>query len=195
MGPLLTRTEPRWRWAAAGAVALAVLLALVLLPRSWWDAIWPRGRLRPVAATPAPAALTVVEVVTVPPPRAVAARPDSTMPTTAGPVADAAWWDRAWHARVAADLAPPVRTLPDSLIPGFLRDLWGSRATVDLILAAPDSVVQARLWLLVEQERVAASDVGGLFTAIARARSFADMKSREAAIFDEFLPASVPVPR
>src|SRR6056297_624636 len=132
MGPLIVRTEPRWRWAAAWVAALAMLLGLTLLPRPWWEAIWPRGRLRP-------------EVAAVRPPRTVLTRPDSTVPIAAGPVADSAWWVRAWQARVAADFSPPVPALPDSLIPTPLRDLWGARAAVDLILATPDSVVRARL--------------------------------------------------
>jgi len=195
MGPLIVRTEPRWRWAAAWVAALAMLLGLTLLPRPWWEAIWPRGRLRPVAAAEAPVAFSVVEVAEVRPPRTVLTRPDSTVPIAAGPVADSAWWVRAWQARVAADFSPPVPALPDSLIPTPLRDLWGARAAVDLILATPDSVVRARLWLLVEAEDLAASDVAGLFAAIARARAHADRRSREADIFDEFLPSTVPVTR
>ncbi len=99
MEPLILRTEPRWRWVAAWGVALAGLLVLVLLPGSWWEAIWPRGRLRPVAATEAAATFTLVEPARVRPPRGVVARPDSSATAVADPVADAAWWDRAWQAK------------------------------------------------------------------------------------------------
>jgi len=194
MPALVSRDRPRWTWPVAWSLALASLVLVALLPQRWWNAVWPDGRLAARATEPPPAAFELVELAPGRPPSPIES--DESPPTAPTPprAPEAAWWEVGFRARIVADFAaPPV--LPDSLLPRPLLELWGARATTELILAAPDSAVHAQLWWLVQEERLAASDLGGLFTAIARARAYADLRSREAAMFDEFLNETVPVPR
>jgi hypothetical protein len=188
----LTTRQPAWTWPASLGGAVLVLLLLAAVPLSWWRALAFGPSLRERAA-PAPVSdLRLLELPAVAPPPPVAAAPAQDPPPRDLPDQDAAWWRQAWDGRLAADLRP-LRALPDSLLPPALVAVWGVRPTVELILATPDSAVAARLWRLVESERLTRDDLDGLFTAIARARAFQDLKSREAAMYGEFRFETVPV--
>lgn len=176
--------NPRWLWPVSCSLAATVLLALVAMPAGWWDALWPDGRLRhrdAGRADRAPLQLLSVAVVPARPPVRVADPADDPPPPTRW--RDARWWDEAWNARIEPLASPPA--LPDTLPPTPLRLLWGEQATVEFILGQPDSVVARRLWRLVQTEQLGRDDLDGMFSAIAKARSYADMKRREAAMFDE----------
>jgi hypothetical protein len=187
-------TRPRPAWARAWVLTAAVLAAIWLAPTSWWERLWPDGRLRGVGA-PAPAPPLVIQRVEIVTPPAVVEPVPADQPEAPRPEPEPRWWTDAWNARIVADRASQRAAAADSLLPGPLRDLFGAQATVAMILATPDSVVTARVWRLVQQEQLSASDADGIFEAIARARAYADLRSREAAMFDEFLHETVPVPR
>jgi hypothetical protein len=196
MPALLLRPRPRWTWPLAWSLAALVVALALAIPESWWWLLVPdRPILVTRAAGPAPA-LRLLELEVITPPPVIEAAPERPQdrPRPEPPL-DPDWWTRGWNARIVGDLPATGPALPDSLLPRPLLELLGARAALDLVLSQPDSVVQAQLWWLVEEERLARDDLDGLFTAVARARSYADKMSREAAMYDEFLLETVPVPR
>ncbi len=196
MSALLPHRPPRWTWPVAWSTAALLVLAALLVPESWWWLLVPDRDLGRHAASEVPTVLELMDLeIQFPPPEVVVTpEPDTLKRPEPEPHVDPDWWTHSWNARIVADMAP-AQTLPDSLLPSPLLDILGARATVELVLMQPDSLVQARIWWLAKEERYTRDDVDGLFSAIARARAYADMKQREAAMFDEFINETVPVSR
>lgn len=169
---------------------------LWMLPTAWWSAIWPRGVLRQLES-PRLALREIVlfeyEIRRSPPPVAVV-RDDTRTEAADDPADDPDWWWQSWRVRIAVDFGTSHATIPDTLIPLPLQDLLGARATLDLILASPDSVIQARIWELVAEGGLRLDDVSGMFESVARARAYVDMQRRQAATFGEFGADQVRVP-
>jgi hypothetical protein len=194
MPALLPPRRCPWTWPASLAGAVCLLLVLLALPAAWWDQLWPgrlpAGRQR---AAPAHQTLRLVEVSVLPPAAAAPLAVTTEPPDHESPLAD--WWQSAWLPGPAAAV-PRARLLaltpPDSLA-APLRLLLDTRATVETILAVPDSVIAACLWWLEETASLTADDRDGFYTRIARARAYADLKSREAAMFGEFQFETVPI--
>lgn len=190
----LTPRRDAWTWPASLGGAALSLLILLLLPPAWLRFMLPDRGLRPPLSRPLEPHLRVVELAPASLPPIITPVPSE---QTAAPPAvpvwdDDEWWHRAWHGRLAQDLRP--RTLrPDSLPSPILTTLLSAGMDLDLILATPDSVIEARLWRLVQTEQLARNDLDGLFSAIARARAYADLKSREAAMYNEFINETVPI--
>jgi hypothetical protein len=195
MPALSVSRRPAWVWPASCSGALLALLLLLLVPAPWWRALWSLQSLRALPARERAADFVVLDVPPVRPPPPIAAAPDE----SDSPAAlerlwqrDPDWWEAAWRGRLIVDQRP-APSVSDTLLPAPLLALLGSRAAVELVLAMPDSAVTARLWWLVQQERLTYNDLDGIFTAIARARAYADLKSREAAMYGEFMFETVPV--
>ncbi len=167
---------------------------MLAVPESWWWLLIPDGR---PAGEPGPSLTPALELVDIEirrPPPPVVRVPDDTPPRrTQEATVDAAWWTDAWNIRISADLAAPAAR--DTVLSRPVLDLLAAGPSVDAILARPDTVIEARLWQLVQEHTLARDDARGIFTAIAKARAYADMKSREAAMFDEFALETVPVTR
>ena len=198
MSALLPHHRPGWIWPSAWFAAAVLVVLATLVPHAWWWLLIPDRNLTDSSPSSFGPTFELVELEVVAPPPVVLVTRDleKTDPLAPEPHLDPDWWTRSWDARIDADLARRRSTLPDSLLlPQPLLDIWGAQATVELILAQPDSVVQARIWRLVQAEELTRDDADGLFSAIARARSYADMKSREAAMYDEFIFETVPVPK
>jgi hypothetical protein len=196
MTALLPRRSWPWTWPLAWSGAALALLAFVLAPAAWWWPLTARRGLGRVREPALPPHLHLVELEVLRAPPAIVATPAE--PPQRRPPAvhvDPAWWTRGWNARLVPWAAATPPAVPDTLLPRPLLDLLGARAGLDLVLAQPDSAVEARLWWLAEEERLGRDDLDGVFSATARARALADLKSREAAIFDEFILETVPVPR
>jgi len=192
MSALLPHHRPPWVWPASLAGGALLLVVAMLVPASWWWLLIPDRELRHDQEAPAMLALQLMEEVVLPPPALVEEVMDIEEPEEEPVLVDPQWWTHAWEARLESHHTYTT-LLPDSLVPTPLLDIYGAQATLDLILAAPDSLVQANLWQLVQEESLSRNDLNGLFSAIARARSYADMKQREAAMFDEFMFETVPV--
>ena len=199
MSALLPNDRPRWMWPASLAGALVLLVVAVLLPDAWWSWLWPSatGGRPPVA--PSPAGDPITWTIVLPPPVIeVVPEPADTAPATDDHDLDwlpADWWQTAWHDAAAIGWPRRVIDLPDALLPVPLVVLMGTQATLDLILAAPDSAVAAVIWRLEQTASLTRDDRDGLYTAIARARAYAYLKSREAAMYGEFLLETVPITR
>ena len=196
MPALLPHRRPDWIWPSAWfAVGLLVVLA-TLVPEAWWWLLIPDRDLTDSSSPIFGPAFELVDLeVAPPPPVVVVVDLERAEPLASVPHLDPDWWNHAWNVRIDADLGRRSAALPDSLLPQPLLDIWGAQATVALILAQPDCVVQARIWRLVQAEELTRNDADGMFSAIAKARSYADMKSREAAMYDEFIFETVPVPK
>ncbi|MEZ4389207.1 MAG: hypothetical protein R3D98_16805 [Candidatus Krumholzibacteriia bacterium] len=189
------RERVRWIWPVSWALAGLVLVALGLMPARWWDALWPSGRLRArQEARAVPPPLVLLELDVAPPPPVIVAVEDPPRGDPEPPPPDARWWTQAWTLRVDADLGRGLPAAADTLFMTPLRELWGAGATVERIIAEPDSVVEARLWQLVSEQRLARNDVAGIFAALAKARAYVDLKRREAAMYGEFGPDQIRVP-
>jgi len=187
--------RPRWIWPATAAGTLLLLGLALLVPEAWWYLLVPDRPLRALHTAGPEITFEGANVEVIAPPPVIETLPADERTAPLPPPPEPDWWTDAWNVRIDADLGRRAPALPDSLIPAPLRELIGAQATVALILAAPDSVVEARLWQLVEEERLGRNDLDGLFAAIARARAYADLKSREAAMYDEFIFETVPVPK
>jgi len=189
--------RPRWTWPVAWSITLVLGIGAMLVPESWWWLLIPDRDLEHRRGQVSPPAMQLVELEVVAPPPEIAAVPDPEPEDETEPEIhlDPDWWTRSWSARIVSDFAPAHAAVPDSLLPRPLLDILGAQATVDLVLSQPDSAVQARIWWLVQEEELTRDDLDGLFSAIARARAYADMRQREAAMFDEFINETVPVPR
>jgi hypothetical protein len=196
MPALMPRPRPAWIWPSSLGAALCLLASLLLVPSAWWQRLWPgrlprSGDVRPAEA----AAWPVIEVILAPPDVAPIDEPSSPRPE---PPADADWWWSAWR-ESAAPVAVAIRRRPAAAagaptVDDLLR-IPGVRPLVSAILAAPDSLVAQRIWRLEQTLELGRDDRAGLYTAIARARSYADLKSREAAMYGETTVLTVPVTR
>jgi len=177
---------------------LLLLWLATLVPASWWALLVPDQPLRATVAAGPEVDFMIEDLEVGPAPPAIEIAGAGEEPAPPARHLDPDWWTRAWNARIVFDRLPapaPAPALPDTLVPPVLVGLLGLEASREFILAAADSVVEARLWQLVQEERLRLTDLDGLFTAIARARAYADMKSREAAMYGEFMFETVPVPR
>ncbi len=186
MPALLPHDRPRWVWPASLLATLVLGILALFVPEAWWWLLVPDKTLRAPAREITPAAFELVELeIRRPPPVIETASGDAVV--SEEPVfVDTDWWNRAWEYRIEADLSRAGTAIPDTLLPAALLEIYGAGATLDLILASPDSVVEARLWQLVQEDELRRDDLDGVFAAIAKARAFADLKAREAAMYDEF---------
>lgn len=186
-----TRRPP---WLASWLLTAALLAALISLPSTWWDAIWPDGRLADHDGTMAAAAsFELVEVEVVIPRVEVVERQvvDRQEPT---PRPEPDWWTGAWNVRVAGLPEQLQRARQDTSPAAPLAVLRDANAAVATLLARPDSTIDARLWQLVTEEQLGRRDWNGFYAAVAKARAYLDLKQREAAMFNEFGADQVRVP-
>ena len=196
MPALLRPVRSRWIWPASFGGAALVLLLVFMMPVAWWRLLAPPRALHAACGRPDEPDLRIVELAVVRPiPEIREVLEDRPLREPDSLPLDPEWWQEAWHGRFADDLHAPAAASPDSCLPPVLAAILNSRADLDLILDAPDSVIEARLWRLAQVEKLTRNDLEGFYSAIARARAYADLKSREAAMYGEFLNETVPVSR
>jgi len=185
-----------WLWPACWLATLALLVGLCLVPRRWWDRILPRGDLRPpTVSSLATVPLRGVELEILPAPPALATVPDREAPPEPLPAwRDASWWDRAWEVRITTDLATRSVPADADTVPWDLLAAWELPLDDVAALALTDSVLALRIWEMALEESLDLSHLRAYFHAIGRARMYADLKSREAAMYDEFQFEEVMVP-
>ena len=193
-GLYLRRRGNPWRWPVAVLVTCSLFLGgLFFTPDAWID--WfmnPRdsvrladGRaVRPwLVLVPPP----VIEVIRAPTVEPVDRRPPG---EPAPEMAD--WWRRGWRIRVAETASRDLRPSAEDSTRYLLTSLG---LAPDLARRArPDSILAARLILLRRQESYRFDELKPYFEAMTRARAYADLHSRVADMYDNFLAQEIMVP-
>jgi hypothetical protein len=190
------RRDP-WKWPACIGLTFALLLGVVfLVPASWIEAFFSplsftermeRQRAGPwLAIMPPPVVESVTDREPVPP----AADPEEDPPVDHR---DPDWWSRGWVIQAT---------------PRGSQDNSGKAAddSVTILLAAlgverdfmararPDSVLAARIFLLQVEDSFRFDEMKPYLTAMARARDYADIMSRAADMYDDFLRQEIMTP-
>ncbi len=123
------------------------------------------------------------------PPREVPEPPTRPVPATPPPNE---WWQEGWRIRVAEASADVLRPTPaDSVV--FLLTTLGLPQDL-LARARPDSVLEARLLLMVRKDAFRFDELKPYFGALTRARAHADLQSRVADMYDHHLASQIMVP-
>ncbi len=186
-----------WKWLVSIGLAVGLMLAAALwLPRSWLSFLLAPRDLIEQYETAAPDHWLVL----VPPPVIEVIIPETDElpePETPPPPTlhhDPRWWQDGWAAVTANDqalFAPVVPTLTDTL-QLLLTELG---LGVDSITQArPDSLLAARLFLLQLEDGFRYEELKPYFESVTRARTYADINSRAADMYDEPLAQDIVVP-
>ena len=183
-----------WRWPVVIAVALGLVVAgFIGTPQSWIDSFLTPGRPGQGRRTNQPRPWLVL----MPPPE-IMVQPSRTRIVTADepesrePVPTADWWREGWRIRIAAaplSVARPsaidsVRFLLESL--GLQQDL--------AVRSRPDSLLAVRLLMLRREDAYGFDALKPYLEAMTRARAYADIHSRAADMYDDFLASEIMVP-
>jgi hypothetical protein len=192
----MLRHQPRppSPWGACTLAVAALLLLLLLVPAAWWRTLWLSTRPA-LDASRIPAVATDFTVLEIAAPRTVEAVVPADEKERERPrdLPDAAWWDHGWDVRVRSDLLGGPATAAADTTPWARLGALGLPTSLQAALTVPDSVLAARIWELVWEDRVDLSQLADYFRAIGRGRAYADLRSREAAMFGEFLFETVPI--
>ena len=193
-GVFLHRRGSPWRWPAATALALALVLTGILgTPRSWIDSfLAPHGPGHRFDREPPRPWLVLMpppEIVvrSVPPGRAPVVPLELPEPP---PVA--AWWRAGWRIRVAATPLRSPRPTPVDSAHFLLQSLGLDRELA--VRTRPDSLLAIRLLLLQREDAYRFDELKPYFEAMTRARAYADIQSRAADMYDDFLAGEIMVP-
>ena len=189
------RSDP-WKWPFVILVTVGFWLPVVfLVPRDWYDFLFastrPLDQINPSTAGPwlalVPPPEIEVAAETEPEPRRRPPEPPPVAP-------DPDWWTRGLRVRAVTALRGPDPATPT------LRD------TLDVIMkelgivgeltrfTKPDSVLAAALILLEREDSFRFDELKPYLTAVSRSRAYADIMSRAADMYDEFLGREIMVP-
>ncbi len=194
------RTRNPWKWPLCLGVALSLLLlGVFLIPRSWIFLLprnLPRGH-RPdgvpggswLVLTPPPEIEVEIQRPEPDPDESRVIREIS-----AGPDPD--WWRRGVQVRIAADgprpeAGPKHAAVQDSV--HAVLEMLGAPPDF-LTRSRPDSLLAARLFALKVSDGFAFDQWKPYLAAMARAHDYADIMSRAADMFDDFLSRKIMVP-
>jgi hypothetical protein len=190
------RRDP-WKWPACIGLTVALLLTVVfLVPASWIAAFFSPLSLAErmereragswLAVLPPPVVESVADREPVPP----APDPDDVPPIDHR---DPDWWSRGWVVQ-ATPHGPEdnVRKAADDSVTILLAALGVERDF--MARARPDSVLAARIFLLQVEDSFRFDEMKPYLTAMARARDYADIMSRAADMYDDFLRQEIMTP-
>ena len=189
------RRDP-WKWPVCIGSTLAMfLVAVFLLPQSWIDAFFsPLSLVERLQRERGPEWLVIlpplpVEVVSDHQPETPAPRPDPARPQVHR---DPDWWARGWRIRTSP-VAPVVvpRAAADS-VAILLAALGVERDFMSR--ARPDSVLASRLFLMQLEDSFRFDEMKPYLGAMTRARAYADIMSRVADMYDDFLATEIMTP-
>lgn len=188
-----TRNHPL-KWALSVGLALLLVWGVFfVVPASWVEALFAPRPHKIATGAPAPPPWLVL----VPPPEILIEDrpPDPQEPPRPPrqpvwePPAD--WWHRGVGVAIVADSLPVARVpRPDSL--RLALEGWRLPAGV---LALPDSALQQTLALWQIQDSLFPENWKPLWLARGKQWHKADIKSREADMYDEHLQSQIMVPR
>jgi hypothetical protein len=191
-GLFLRRRGHPARWPLSLLLALMLLVALLGTPRAWLHALLgarDEGARRP-PADPRP------WLVLVRPPEIVVGADRRDPPVAPPPpppaVAPADWWREGLRVRIAADLVRAPRATADDSVRYLLQTLGLPPDPAALV--RPDSQLAVRLLLLRRQDDFRFDALKPYLGALTRARAYADIQSRAADMYDQFLGREIMVP-
>lgn len=181
------------RWPLSALVAFMLLGLLWGTPRNWIDSFLGMRdggrRTGPVDRRP--------WLVLVPPPEVEVqpgrdVPPPPVEPPTVALPPPADWWRSGLRVRIAEDRQPARRLTAADSARHLLLSLGLPADTA--ALARPDSQLARRLLLLQREDTFRFDALKPYFGAMTRARAYADLQSRVAHMYDDFLKQEIVVP-
>ncbi len=181
-----------WRWPFAVGVALALATVLFLyFPVSWINVFFSGRDFLDPARKPAPEEWLVLSP---PPAVTVEVEPEPGPRKRENPVVpeDPRWWLEGWRVKTGTalvrDLAPSPADSAATLLTmlGLDEDF--------LQQARPDSVLASRLILLRVEDSMDLTEIKPYLEAMTRSRAYADILSRAADMYDDFLDFTIMTP-
>jgi len=187
------RRDP-WKWPVCIGVTVAVVLAtLFLLPQGWIDAFFS-----PLSLVERLEREQFSRWMVIMPPPPVESVPDShpvtRLPDTAQqePHRDPDWWSRGWRVMTAPDTPGPRPRASIDSVAILLTALGVERDFMTRV--RPDSVLASRLFLMQVEDSFRFDGLKPYLQAMARSRDYADIMSRAADMYDNFLATEIMTP-
>lgn len=190
------RPDP-WKWPACIGLTGAFFLALVfLVPASWIAAFFSPLSLAERMDREQEASWMVI----LPPPQVEVVsdfHPEPPQPETPEDPPpqhqDPDWWSRGWVIQASPEAVAPQgrQTAADSV--AILLTALGVERDF-MTRAKPDSVLAAKLFILQVEDSFKFDELKPYLTAMARARDYADIMSRAADMYDDFLGREIMTP-
>jgi hypothetical protein len=189
------RTSP-WKWPACIGLAFSLLLGVVfVVPRHWIDAFFsPLSLTDRWQQKQGPQWLVLVpppelEIVTDPQPDRPVHRRESLFPRDH---LDPEWWTRGWRIEpVTGPQEIAGRTARDSV--AILLTALGVERDF-MKRTRPDSVLAVRLFMMKVEDSFRFEELKPYLSAMARCRDYADLMSRKADMYDDFLRQQIMTP-
>ncbi|MCK9995676.1 MAG: hypothetical protein KAH56_05260 [Candidatus Krumholzibacteria bacterium] len=193
--PMRDRRDP-WKWPVCVGVTVAMVLAtMFLLPQSWIDAFFsPLSLVERLEREQHPEWMVIlppppVEMV---PDHHTESSPPKPDPTSPEHHRDPDWWSRGWRVMTTTD-SPAVRSqAPADSVAILLTALGVERDFMTLV--RPDSVMASRLFLMQVEDAFKFDELKPYLEAMARSRDYADIMSRAADMYDDFLATEIMTP-
>lgn len=190
------RSDP-WKWPVCVGLTFVLLAAVFLLPAGWIHSFFsPLSLLERLQNEQETQWLTIL-----PPPPVELVPDQKTDPTPKDQppeppefYQDPDWWTAGWRVQTVTMESPPGPqgwTAEDSVAVlltalGVERDFMAR--------ARPDSLLASRLFLLQVEDSFRFDELKPYLTAMARARDYADIMSRAADMYDDFLAMEIMTP-
>ncbi len=187
-----SRSDPL-KWPFAIGLTFACLLAgIFLVPVAWFDFFFSPLDLREFSSLGPEKEWLVL----VPPPdlevQQESLSPTKVTVTEETVVQDPDWWTSGWRIRISNEAVTDLKPAPLDSVAVVLQALG---VGLDFTRKAlPDSLLNHQLMLLRIEDSFAFEELKPYLSAMTRARAYADMKSREADMYDEHLSSQIMVP-
>ena len=189
------RNDP-WKWPICVGVTVAVALATTfLLPQSWINAFFsPLSLIERLEREQAPAWMVILP----PPPVEIVPDHQSVPPAPASDPArpeihrDPDWWSQGWRVRTTPDIPAAGRQAAADSVTILLAALGVARDF--MTRARPDSVMASRLFVMRVEDSFRFDELKPYLEAMARSRDYADIMSRAADMYDNFLATEIMTP-
>ena len=185
------RDDP-WKWPFAVGLALALTAGLFLfLPDAWlenFSRVPGTGRFLP--------AIPPARWITLLPPPDIASEPDllpEPLPSKeTSPPEDPRWWSQGWQVVTGTAVTRDLRPTPADSVAVLLTELGVGLDFLQQV--RPDSLLATRLALMQVEDSMRFDELKPYLSAMTRARAYADILSRAADMYGDFLQSKIMVP-
>jgi hypothetical protein len=188
-----TRSDP-WKWPFAVGLALVLTGGLFLfLPESWLDGLLPDPSLSPGGREQPPRPWLVLS----PPPLITAEprpekKPEPEKKLDPVPRQDPRWWSEGWRIKTELAVVQDLASVQADSVTLLLSELG---VGIDFLQQTrPDSLLASRLFLLQMEDSLRFDELKPYLSAMTRSRAYADIMSRAADMYDDFLQSSIMTP-